>query len=205
METLLKAQLRDKNEKLPVDFVAAVVYGRLLGSKSLKIKKSDLVKMVNEAGESNLIDLDFGDGVVKVLLKELQSDPLKGGITHADFYQVDMKEKVKTEIRLHFIGESKAVREMSGLLMKNFSEMQVECLPGSLVDHIDVDISNLKEYNDDILVKDLVWPAGVKPLHEDNEVIVTVLPPRKIEEEVSAVKEEVVKPVETKTKEEVKK
>jgi large subunit ribosomal protein L25 len=205
METLLKAQLRDKNEKLPADFVAAVVYGRLLGNKILKIKKSDLVKMVNQAGESNLIDLDFGDGVVKVLLKELQSDPLKGGITHADFYQVDMKEKVKTEIRLHFVGESKAVREMSGLLMKNFSEMQVECLPEALVDHIDVDISSLKEYNDDILVKDLAWPVGVKPLHEDNEVIATVLPPRKIEEEVPAVKEEAAKPVETKAKEEVKK
>ena len=56
--------------------------------------------------------------------------------------------------------------------------MKIEALPGDLVPHIDVDISALAELNDSIKLKDVVMPKGVKPLLDEDEVIVVVTPPR---------------------------
>jgi len=187
MELKLSAALRAKNEKLGSDFIPAVLYGKGVENVSLKIKKLDFEKVFAAAGESNLITLDFGAGAVKVLVKDLQRDVLKEFFTHVDFYQVNMKEKVTTEIPLHFVGESKAVKELGGMLIKEMHFLEVECLPGDLVDHLDVDISVLQNFDDAIRVNDLKIPAGLELTNDTNNIIAAVIKP-KVEEE---------KPVET--------
>jgi len=102
------------------------------------------------------------------------------------FFQVNMADKITTEIPLHFVGESKAVKELSGSLIKDIDSLEVECLPDALVDHIDVDISILNNYHDEISVKDLILPAGMKLTHDVNRVIVSVIPPRVQEAVVEA-------------------
>jgi len=188
MDLKLTAQLRSDKEKLSADFTPAVLYGKGVENKNLKVKKVDFEKAFAKAGESNLIDLDFGTGSAKVLVKDFQKDSLKGFFTHIDFYQVNMKEKITAEIPLHFVGESKAIRELGGALIKDMDSLEVECLPGDLVDHIDVDISVLNTYDDAIRVNDLKMPAGLTLVHHTNEVVAAVMAP-KIEEEVKPVVE----------------
>jgi large subunit ribosomal protein L25 len=182
MELKLKAEKLDKNEKIGKDFIPAVLYGKGLKNVNLKVKKLDFEKIFAVAGESNLIDLDYGAGSVKILVKDFQRSALKGVITHIDFYQVNMKEKVTTEIPLHFIGESKAVKELGGILIKEMHFLEVECLPGDLVDHLDVDVSPLREFDDAIRVNDLQIPAGLELTSDTNNIIAAVIKP-KIEEE----------------------
>lgn len=191
MEFKLKAEKRAKNEKLAADFIPAVLYGKGVENQSLKLKKVDFEKAFSGAGESNLIDLDLGTGVVKVLVKDLQRDVLKYTFTHVDFYQVNMKEKITTEIPLHFIGEAKAIKELGGMLMKEINELEVECLPTDLVDHIDIDISVLATFDDVITIGDLVLPKGLKLEHNNAEdVIAMVVEPKAQEvEEVKPVEE----------------
>lgn len=189
MELKLTAQLREPKEKLSADFIPAVLYGKGVANKNLKIKKIDFDKAFSKAGESNLIDLDFGDGSVKVLVKDYQKDAVKGFFTHADFYQVNMKEKITAEIPLHFIGESKAIKELGGALIKDMDALEVECLPGDLVDHIDVDISVLNTYDDAIRVNDLKLAKGLSLVQHTNEVVAAVMAPKVEEEPVAPVAE----------------
>ncbi len=188
MEFKLKAEKRSNNEKLAADTIPAVVYGKGTTNESLKMKRIDFEKTFSAAGESNLISLDFGGASVKVLVKEFQRDPLKNTYTHVDFYQVNMKEKITTEIPLHFIGESKAIKELGGMLMKEINELEVECLPSDLLDHIDIDISVLATYDDVIKIGDLVLPATFRLTHNNpSDVVVVVVEPKvQVEEEKPA-------------------
>jgi large subunit ribosomal protein L25 len=170
--------MRIKQEKLGKDFISAILYGKGLESKMLKVNKIEFDKVFKEAGESNLIDLNTGDGVIKVLVKDIQRDVLKNFVTHIDFYQVNMKEKITTEIPLHFMGESKAVKELGGALIKDISALEVECLPGDLVDHIDVDISVLNTFDDAIRINDINLPAGLTLLLHTNEMVAAVKEPK---------------------------
>lgn len=186
MELKLQAEKRVRNEKLPADSLAAVLYGKGVTNQSLKIKRLAFEKVFAAAGESNLIDLDYGDGGAKVLVKDVQHDVLKHVPTHVDFYQVNMKEKITTEIPLHFNGEAKAVRELGGMLMKEVHGIEVECLPGDLVDHIEVDISSLNTFDDVIRISDLALPKGFRLLHNNPEDVVAMVVEPKAEEPAPA-------------------
>ncbi len=185
MELKLQAEKRIDNEKIAADYIPAVVYGKGITNQSLKLKRVDFEKIFSVAGESNLINLDFGAGPVKVLVKEIQRDVLKYTFTHVDFYQVNMKEKITTEIPFHFIGESKAVKELGGMLMKEINEIEVECLPNDLVDHLDIDISILATYEDVIKIGDLVLPTGFRLTHNHpSDVVAVVVEPKAVIEEI---------------------
>ncbi|MDD3285507.1 MAG: 50S ribosomal protein L25 [Patescibacteria group bacterium] len=187
MEFKLSAEIRVKNEKLGQDDLAAVLYGRGLESAVLKLNYNAFAKVFAEAGESNLITLELDKQEFPVLVKAVQKDVLKGKYLHIDFYKVDMKAKVKAEIPLEFVGESKAVKELGGIFLANINEVAVECLPANLVDHIDVDISGLNEFGDAIHLQDVKLPAGIELMHEGNEVVCIVEEPKKVEEEAPAV------------------
>jgi len=183
----LGAQTRESKEKLNSDFMPGVLYGKDI-NQNLKIKRTEFDKVFKAAGESNLINLDFGSGQVKVLVKETQKDVIKNFFTHVDFYKVDMKEKITTEIPLNFIGESSAVRELGGVLMCEMDVLAIECLPGDLVDHIDIDISILKTFSDAIRVNNIKLPAGLSLAHSTNDMVAAVKEPRaQIEEPVAEV------------------
>lgn len=175
MEIKLLAQARELKEQLAKDVIPAVLYGPGLANQNLKVRRVELEKAVAAGGESTLVDLEIdGKTTVKVLLKDLQFHPLKNTIRHVDLYQVDMKKKITTEIPLHFVGESKAVKELGGMLIKNMTEIEVECLPTDLISHLDIDISVLKEIHDSVKVGDLKLPTSVHILNDLDTDIVTV-------------------------------
>jgi large subunit ribosomal protein L25 len=185
----LKAQVRsESNGKAKkvrsTGFIPAVVYGFGVANKNIKVKKHDFEKVFATAGEFNLIDLSVGDDAspVKVIVKDVQRDNLSSDFIHVDFYQVDMTKKITTEIPLNFIGEAKAIKEFGGTLVKNMDSVEVECLPGDLVSHIDVDISVLENFDQFIRLNDLVLPKGITLANDTNEAVVGVVE-IKIEEE----------------------
>jgi len=176
----LNAQLRSesngKAKKIRnTGFIPAVVYGFGKENKNVKVKKHDFEKVFATAGEFNLVDLSIDDAAsMKVIIKDIQRDSLTDAIIHVDFYQVDMTKKITTEIPLNFVGESKAVKELGGTLVKNMDAVEVKCLPGDLVSRIDVDISKLEVFGQFIRLYDLVLPNGVILAHETNEAVVGV-------------------------------
>jgi large subunit ribosomal protein L25 len=91
-------------------------------------------------------------------------------------------------VPLVFVGTAPGVAA-GGILLHNMDEVEIECLPGDLVRHIDVDLSGLKEIDDTIYVKDLTISAAIKVLSNADEVVVKILPLAK--EEVVEVAAEV--------------
>lgn len=158
--------------------IPAVIYGHGTENKNVAMDYNSFHKAFKAAGESTLLDLEIeGDGTVKALVKDWQVEPLSNRYIHVDFYQVNLKEKLKTEIALNFVGESPAVKEQGGSLVKTLDSVLVECLPTDLVHQIDVDVTSLKSFDDMITVKDLKVPAGIEILENADEVIAKIEAP----------------------------
>lgn len=169
--------------------IPAIVYGHKRNPEALSIKKTEFVKAYGEAGTSTLIDLKIDDSSsIKVLAHEPQLDPVRDEPIHVDFYQVRMDEKIKTEIPLEFIGTSEAVETQDGTLITNRDNVEVECLPTDLVSSIEVDLSALKTFEDQITVASIKVPQGIEILTEPEEVIAFAEEPRS-EEEMAELEE----------------
>lgn len=187
----------DKNKAIP-----AVLYGNKVENIHLLLNKVEFDKVYAKAGESNLLDLEVGDLKSKVIIKDVAYHPVKHTPIHVDLYQVNMKEKISASIPLIFLGEPKAVKELGGLLMKYTDEVEVKCLPGDLIDHIDVDVSGLNTFEDSIHMEDLNLPASMELMREKDEIVVNVIAPKaevEIKEEVKGEVKEENKKAEEKT------
>ncbi len=200
-DLVLQAKLRNlqnKPKKLRrEEMVPAVLYGHKVKNIFLMVNYKQFQKIFQEAGESSLIDLviEKEKKPQKVLIKEVQRDPVSEEFLHVDFYKVKMTEKIIATVPLEFKGVSRAVKDMDGVLVKNLDEVEVSCLPQDLPHSIPVSISSLKTFDDVIYVKDLDIPENVELLAHPEDVIVSVTPPRS-EKELEELEEKVEEKVE---------
>ncbi|MBI3114983.1 MAG: 50S ribosomal protein L25 [Candidatus Kerfeldbacteria bacterium] len=177
--------------------IPAVLYGHGVDSQSIALDRRAFQRVYAQAQESVLVDLAVDDAKpVKVLIQDVQVDPVHGRLLHVDFHQVKMTEKIETDIALNFIGESPAVKELGGVLVKSKDALKVSVLPGDLVPHFDVDLSWLKTFEDAVHVRDITVPPTIKVLDGEADVVATVTPPRS-EAELKALEEEVASDVES--------
>jgi len=200
LEIKLKAEARAETGKGPVKRlrakgeIPAVLYGLGTQSHSLMVKKEDLSEVLHTgAGTNVLIDLQVIDGRKKdnhlVMIKELQRHPFKEKFLHVDFVKVARDEKVETKVPIAVRGEEEAIGlQAGGTLQHNIWEVEVECLPADMPDHLYVDISAM-DIGDHLRVDDLVRPAKVTILTDADDIILTILAPRVIEVEVPEVGE----------------
>jgi large subunit ribosomal protein L25 len=164
------------------DLIPAVLYGHKVKPQNLSVKFLDFKRAFDKAGESSLIELEIGDKKANVLVHDLQKEPISGKFSHIDFFQVNMKEEVETEIPLEFVGESGAVKELGGILVKSLDAILIKCLPANLPENFEVDLSALKTFDDAITVKDLKIPENVEVLADPETTIASVQEPRTQEE-----------------------
>lgn len=180
------------------DILPAVLYGPKIKTLPLKTDLKEFQKIYKETGESSLISLEIEDKKEKylILINEVKKDPLTGMPIHVDFYQPNLKEKIEAKVSLVFEGEAPAVKDLSGTLVKNISEIEVKAFPQDLPKEIKVNVENLKTFEDNILIKDLKVSEGVEILKEPEEIVILVMPPEKVEEELEKPIEEKVEEVE---------
>lgn len=163
--------------------VPAVVYGNIEGSLAIQCDSAAIHKAFQKAGESALVELDVEGKKIPALFKDISFHPVSGMELHADFFAVNMKEEIETEVPLVTTGESPAVAEQSGILITALDTVTVRCLPAKLPHEIEVDISVLKEFGDVITVADLKLPDGVEIMDDTETVLFTVQQPREDEPE----------------------
>lgn len=185
----LRTELGKEVENLRVvGQLPAVLYGKNIENKNLTVRYSDFEKLSHVATESDLIDLNVDRaGSVKVLIHQVDFEPVTHKMIHVDFYQVNMKEKIRTELELKFIGEAPAVKDLGGVLVKTMDHIEIECLPSDLISQTEVNLDNLKEIGDVIRVKDLAIPKNIEVLTDPEATLVLVEEPKKIEEEIPVV------------------
>lgn len=183
MESIaLRAEIRPRGSKGSVralrrqGMLPAVVYGKDAGNILIMLPEKGLhnILAVQSTG-STLINLEIEDRAFPVMLREVQRNPLRRTIMHADFLQVSLTEEIETEIQLHLVGESPGVKE-GGILQYMLREVTVSCLPTQLPKAITADISGLN-IGDQLAVGELQVPPEVKVLSSPDSVIVMVVPP----------------------------
>ena len=96
------------------------IYGKDLKSTAVQVPEKDFLAVYKEAGETGLVDIELNGKVTPVLIHNMQKN-FRGKILHADFFQVNLKEKVKTMVPLEVVGEPKAVVDKVGILMNIIS------------------------------------------------------------------------------------
>lgn len=164
------------------------IYGKGLPSIAVQMKTDDFQAMYKEVGETGLIDVMLEGKRHPSLIKNLQLKyPLKQPL-HVDFFQVNLKEKVKTMVPLLIVGEPKAVIEKIGLLIQPLSEVEVEALPEGLPENIEVNVESLAAIDDQITVADLKAPEGVTILTDETQTIAKIAEP--VQEEPEPADEE---------------
>jgi large subunit ribosomal protein L25 len=168
----------------------AVLYGHKVENQQLEIDEKEFTKVFKQAGESTLVNLVVDGKPQSVLIQEVQYHYLTSQPIHVDFYAVDMTEKLKVHVPIRFLGEAPAVKSLGGILSKNLSEVEVECLPSNIPQAFEIDLSVLNTFEDLIRVSDIKAPNGVSILDKLEEVVVSVAPPR-TEEELKSLSEEV--------------
>lgn len=198
--TKLIAKLRSKTRT--EGMVPAVLYGSGVENTSLEVDIKGLEKALTEAGESTLVELDVDNKTHRVIIHDLQRSSVKGEIIHVDFYQPNLKEEVEVAVPFIFFGESPAIKQ-GGTLVKNLTEIDVKALPQDLPHDIRIDISQMA-LNDEIKIKDIALPKGVKISRDLEETVAVIVPIHEEKEEVVSEEEAVQKvEVEQKKREEV--
>jgi len=174
--------------------VPAIIYGNKEESKNIKLRLNELTKASeNELFYTQVLKILLEGNEEKVVLKELQREPVKGKFLHADFLRVSSKTKLKVIIPFRFNGEEECegVKTDGGVLAKVISEIEIACLAGNIPESIDIDISNLK-LNEAIRLSDINLPEGAEIPGfdaENDQMVVSVTPPRAEIEEPAIVPE----------------
>lgn len=150
------------------------IYGKDMKSMSVQVPYKDFEAIFKETGETGLLDVEVNGQLRPVLIHNVQIDHLNRNIVHADFFQVNLKEKVKTMVPLQIIGEAKAVADKLGILLAPMSEIEVEALPEELPEHVEVNVESLAAVDEQITVADLKLPKGVEVLTNPSQVVVKI-------------------------------
>ena len=170
--------------------VPAVIYGHGREPQSLAISSRDLERLLDRiSAASTVIDLDLGGTTSRTLIREIQRHPFKRQILHVDFQELVAGETVTVEVPLVIVGIAEGVRVGGGVLDHVLREVEIECDPGSIPNHIDVDVTALA-LGDSIHVGELTLPAGVTMLTDEEQTVAVCSAPRVEAEPVAAEVEE---------------
>ncbi len=173
--------------------------GHGVDSLTLECDSAQLKRVLAQAGSTRLINLkiDMARQPKKVLVREVQRNPIRGELLHVDFYQVRMEEKVRLEIPIVLVGEAPALKQKGNVLAHELTSLNIECLPDAIPNKIEVDLSSLVGADQAIHVKDIKVASGITILDHPDQLVARVSVPRVKEEEKVVVAEEAVAPAES--------
>ncbi|MEO1935666.1 MAG: 50S ribosomal protein L25 [Myxococcales bacterium] len=166
--------------------VPGVVYGSGKEPVSVSFDPKVLEGKLSEshAGINTLFDLEGDSSVANrvVMVKELQREPVRGAVLHADFYEIDLTERLHVSVPVHLSGTAPGLIE-GGVIEHALRELELACLPNAIPDEVIADVSGL-ELGQSLHVADIQLPGGVELVSNSELSVVSVLLPKIIEEEV---------------------
>lgn len=159
-------------------------------SKTLSVDKKDLIRLLST--EAGVVSLKFADEQEKqCVIREVQYDPVSSAPVHVDFLGIKKGEKLHLVVPVHLIGIPIGVKDDGGILQESSRELEIECLPRDIPEHLEVDVTSLG-VGESIHISDLSF-ENITMLSEPERAVATVVAPRVIREaepEVSEITEE---------------
>jgi large subunit ribosomal protein L25 len=220
----VKREGRRKNEanrlratgKMPAIFYGPGKGGKAAEAIAVTVDPKAVLRILHsDSGANTLINLKVDGRETRVMLREYQLDPVTHQLLHADFYELAMDKAITVTVPIQLNGESKGVKQQGGLLDFVTREIEVECLPTDIPEHIDVDVTELMLHQS-IRVRDLAVDPKWKAISDGDTMLVHIVVPKVEEEPVAEAapeaaaaaapaEPEVIKKGKTEEKEEEKK
>tara|TARA_B100000676_G_scaffold156826_1_gene154515 strand:+ start:922 stop:1584 length:663 start_codon:yes stop_codon:yes gene_type:complete len=161
------------------------LYGNGVESSSMQADFKDLINVLNQSGFSVPITLNDGKNDILVFARNVQRHPLTEEILHVDFQVVSKDDEVEIEVPINLIGESPAVKNFGGILIKLLETIRISSKVDSVPESIDLDISVIESLEQSLLVNEIQVGEGVKIITDETFAIARVIPPRiEVEEEL---------------------
>jgi large subunit ribosomal protein L25 len=189
MEAILEAQTRDtfgKNEARRTrrgGLVPAVLYGASVDGAGkdatpIAVNPRTLLRILHsESGVNTLISLKLAGADTRVLVKEYQLDPVTHEVLHADFYRIAMDRALQVTIPVTAKGEPKGVKQQGGILEFVRREIEIECLPADIPEHVEIDVSELMLHQG-VRVRDIATDPTWKAVTDADTLLVHVIMPK---------------------------
>jgi len=181
-EVKLKAVKRDDTGKGSArraraeGLVPAIVYGQGMEPISISVNRREFVTALQtDAGLNVLLNIDLDGSTTTALTRDIQTDPVRGTLLHADFVKIDLKQEVEVEVPVHVVGEAPGVKE-GGVLEHPLFTLHVKCLPTNVPESIDADISGLN-IGDSLRVSELLVAGDFQILNDPESVVASVAAP----------------------------
>ena len=164
--------------------IPAVVYGAGQDAVAVTVDPRVVTKILHsEAGHNTIFDLNVeGSALVKAMIVDWQHEPIKGKLLHIDFKRIAMDKAMRVSVPVQLTGVPAGVKNSGGILDQVLREVEIECLPADIPDHIDIDVTGL-ELHGAIHISDLPHSGSIKFLGEENALVAHVTI---IKEEVAA-------------------
>lgn len=168
--------------------IPAIMYGPETEPVNLKVPLKELRRAVREAGgTSSVINLTIGAKTNKVVIRDMQRDPVSSEVTHIDFHAISMTRPINVNIPIHLHGIPSGVKNDGGILQTNMRELEISCLPSDIPAAIDIDVSELP-IGGTIHVRDIQVP-NARILDDPQRSVVVVAAPTVVKTEAAEAAE----------------
>lgn len=169
-------QLRKKG------LIPAVVYGKGV-NEPIEVEVKDIESAIRQKGRNALFDLGLkgkkNNNKYVVMVKEIQRDPIRRQIMHVDLCKISLGEKIHTTVPVVFSGEARGVIN-GGVVQHGLRDIDIECLPANIPDHLTVDVSSL-DIGEHLTIADLAHDQDYRIISDQESVLATVIAPRTAE------------------------
>jgi len=174
-------QLRREGQLPAVLYGGAPDEGQVPQAISIAVDPKAMMRILHsESGANTLIALRLDEADTRVMVKEYQLDPVSHHVLHVDFYRVAMDKMITVTVPIVLKGEARGVKQQGGLLDFVHREIDIECLPGDIPEHVEVEVSELM-IGQSIRLRDVVPTAAWRPVSDLDIMLVHVVAPKAVE------------------------
>jgi large subunit ribosomal protein L25 len=170
--------------------IPAVVYGAAEPAVAIEVDPKQIQKILHsDSGHNSIFDLEISGSTAKTkaMIVDWQYEPIKGTLMHIDLKRIALDKAMKVEVPIQLTGTAVGVKVQGGILDLVLREVEIECLPGDIPSHIDLDVTNMS-IGDVLRVSDLPHSDKLKFLTDEGATVAHVV---SIKEEVAPAAEEV--------------
>ncbi len=155
--------------------IPAVLYGAKQAPVSLTLNPKDMAAILHsDAGHNSIFELSLDGHKTAAMIVDWQRNPIKGNLLHVDLKRIAMDQRMRVKVPVQAQGEAAGVKQQGGILELVTREVELECLPGAIPEHLTIDVSGLM-IGQNFRVADLQVPADVKVTSDPDRVIAHVI------------------------------
>ncbi len=163
--------------------IPAVIYGPEIDSIPIEVEEREFRSVWKAAGGSSIVNLKVDGKENKVIVRDIQRDPITNRVIHLDFHAISMTKPISISIPIIFTGTPVGVKVDGGIMQATMRELDISCLPTDIPEHFEIDVSNLS-IGDSIHVSNLSIP-NVQIEHEPASTVVVISAPTVVKSEAA--------------------